>query len=207
MQNYTTYLTKEKLQEDPNAPIVYLIHGRAGNFDVMWTFRRCIPETFSIMAPQAQIPDPVGGFSWWQVQPILADRKTANDEATKLLNFFKEYEAKNNLKPKQRVAFGFSQGSAILSLILQQEPEFFTGVALLAGFVIEYGEADFQNKVLPRIFMAHGNEDQIVPIDKAYSSKERLEQWGFPVEFHEDAVGHKVGAPGMRALTNWMQSI
>ena len=55
---------------DASAPLLYMVHGRAGNIEVMWAFRRTAPETFSLLSVEAPQPDPVGGYSWWQVEPV-----------------------------------------------------------------------------------------------------------------------------------------
>lgn len=46
-------------------PTAVLIHGRAGTEDVLWVFRRAIPQGWLIVTPRALYPDPnEGGYSW-----------------------------------------------------------------------------------------------------------------------------------------------
>ncbi len=199
---------KIRLSDDPTAPLVYLVHGRAGNHDVMWAFRRCIPEACSIIAPQAPLPDNAGGFSWWDIGTTSA-REGSERAASILLEFMNAAESFYRLKPRTRLACGFSQGAGLLSAVIQREA-CFAGVGLLAGFVVETAPSN----PLPRgpggqptaVFMAHGTDDEIVPVEKARAGRDHLLSYGFPVEYVEDPVGHKVGTGAMKALTRWFSS-
>jgi len=48
--------------------------------------------------------------------------------------------------------------------------------------------------------VAHGTQDQLVPIDRARTSIELLEQAGAQVTYCEDEVGHKLSA---NACVRW----
>ena len=190
---------------DPSAPLLFLVHGRAGNKDVMWAFARSVPESWGIIAPQAPLSDPVGGYSWW-----LVDSPTRSQEieqaATALRSFILEHaEARN---APIRIAAGFSQGAGLLSLLLQREPEFFKGVALLAGFVLKPTSVpDACNQQHARVFVGHGSLDETVSIQSAINGVEQLRAQGFSVEFHQDPVGHKVGSISMRAFKEFLRSL
>lgn len=208
IQEYAGIQSKAALRTDVTAPILYMVHGRAGTHDVMWAFRRTAPETFSLVAPQASVPDPIGGFSWWQVvpQPDPIDVSLARSET--LLSFCREFEKSNSLNPTVRLAIGFSQGAALLSLAMQKAPAYFHGVGLLAGFVLEHPEKIASPDPLTEaeVFMAHGSEDEVVPIERARSGYRLLSGSGVEVVFYKDPVGHKVGTTGMRAMKEWLHS-
>ncbi len=168
----------------------------------MWAFRRCIPDHFHIIAPQAFLDDPIGGHSWWQVADTSTGKADALAAAAKLKVFMIEALSNYGILPKCCLALGFSQGAGLLSVLIQQDSSFFAGVGLLAGFVIE-GEV----KSVPHqtsVFMAHGVRDSTVSLAKAKAGADFLRGFGFKVEFHEDDVEHKVGATGMRKLKEWV---
>ncbi len=197
---------KTDLTPDPEAPLVYLVHGRAGNFDVMWTFKRAIGNSCNIIAPQAFIPenltsDTAGGFSWWLLNKEADNRGAINAAAARLVDFMDQAEDLYNLNPRKRIAFGFSQGAALLSLIAQQKPEKFDAMAMLAGFVVE--SVVEKDKNLPNLFMAHGTKDQIIDISLSQKGRAFLEESGYSVEYHSEETTHKVGSKSMRELTAW----
>lgn len=198
---------KLELGGDASAPLAFLVHGRAGNFDVMWTFRRCLPEGSNIIAPQAFLNDAIGGYSWWSVNPTSPglDDAAVDAAAAKLREFIERSIEFYKLSPSKIFALGFSQGAGLLSIMLQRDPAFFSGAALLAGFVVKQPET--ARKPSTKVFIGHGSEDEVVPIDKARRGAEFLKGRGFDVAYTEDPVGHKVGAAAVRELKSWLAGL
>jgi phospholipase/carboxylesterase len=194
-----------ELAPDPTAPLYLLVHGRAGNFQVMSTFRRAIPEGCTVILPQAPLVDPIGGFSWWQVAEATQEERFQHVESAsaQLLEFLTKVEKLHHLKPTKRIAFGFSQGAALLSWAFHREPHTFAGIALLAGFIFELPFNKDLHLTLPQIFVAHGTIDDTVPVTQARRGVEYLKAQGLSVEYHEDEVGHKIGSAALRALKEW----
>jgi predicted esterase len=189
--------------QDPQAPLVFLIHGRAGSLDVMWAFRRCIPDHFSVIAPQAPLVDPLGGWSWWEVKEGHREELTSAVSALGLLReFMLRSIAFYNLTPPKRLAFGFSQGAGLLSLMLQRPENQFDGVAMLAGFVMRDPQPVKVRDT--KILMVHGQRDETVPLDLAKKGQEHLKSIGYTVDFADDPVGHKIGPNGVRTLREWV---
>ena len=75
-------------------------------------------------------------------------------------------------------------------------------MGVLAGFVPSGLDELVLKKPLAgkNVFVAHGTQDQQVPIDRARASIELLEQAGAQVTYCEDEVGHKLSANCLRAL-------
>jgi predicted esterase len=183
-----------------DAPLVLMVHGRAGKLGVMSTFMRMIPDTAHVIQVQAPEPDEDGGFSWWDIRHKADPARGARQIEQFLVKVLPEL----GITPSKTVAFGYSQGGCVLSYLLLSGWASLSGLALLASFVMVPEEVpSFQGRSLPAIFWAHGETDPIVPVEKARKGVLYLESLGLPVEFHLDAVGHKVGTTGMRALKEW----
>lgn len=157
------------------------------------------------MAVQAPLPDKLGGYSWWDVSEKQEVADLIKVPSVTLLPFISNFMQKYSLKPSKLSALGFSQGAGLLSLCMQLEPARFKAVAFLAGFVVELDQS-VRAESLPEVFIAHGIQDQAVPIGKAKRAEEFLRQRGHPVTYVQDSVGHKVGTQGMRALKDWLAS-
>jgi len=167
----------------------------------MWAFRRTLPESWNIIAVQAPIADPVGGFSWWLVDPAPVSLLEVACAASDLVfKFLHAALAHYKLAPQFMVAMGFSQGAGTLSVLVQRHPALFSGVGLLAGFVVETAPIEAQLIPAPNILIAHGAEDQVVPVQTARKGAEYLKARGAKVQMIEDPVGHKIGTGAMRAL-------
>ena len=56
-----------------------------------------------------------------------------------------------------------------------------------------------------RVFVAHGNQDELVPVERARRSVELLKQAGARVTYCEHQVGHKLGAACFRSLQTFFR--
>lgn len=190
----------------PSAPLVVLVHGRAGTAEVMWAFDRLIPPEVSVVSFQAFLPDALGGYSWWDMaspDPLEPAILRARD---KFMFAFERYVELNNLRPRKTVALGFSQGSALLSASVLTGALLIDGLGVLAGFLYKGGDVPAITSN-PDVFIAHGSNDEVISVAKARKGVDRLRALGLSVEYVEEEVGHKVGIQGTRALKEWLTRV
>lgn len=205
-------------------PVVLLVHGRAGNDSLMWTFSKTFAKHKPItITPQAVLDDPLGGFSWWEVEPRGSPPLSAKEGLAKLLpaiirleQFVRALPAVYSADPSRVHAVGFSQGAALVAALSLKSPRCFSSVAMLAGFlprvVIEsdsYISSKFTSgaEKPPPYFIYHGTKDEILPLEKANYAKSHLETLGAKVTFYTEEVGHKVGSQGMKELARWFDQV
>ena len=117
-------------------------------------------------------------------------------------NFVRLY----SLRPERVIGMGFSQGSVLLSAVALRGFVEFDGIAVLAGFVFQ-PETPLTIAKVPSVFIAHGTEDQTIPVSQARDGVETLRGLGVPVQYIEEEVGHKIGIQGTRALKAWIGSV
>jgi len=90
---------------------------------------------------------------------------------------------------------GFSQGGAIVLQTALRYPKKLAGVLALSTYLPLSSklptEKSKANQDIP-IFMAHGTQDPVIPLEKAKLSREVLEQLGYQVEWHEYPMPHSV---------------
>jgi len=113
-------------------------------------------------------------------------------------------------KGKKIVLAGFSQGGAIVLQTALRHPERLAGVLALSTYLplaatLEK-ERSAANKDLP-IFMAHGQFDDIIPIDRAKRSHEVLERLGYPVTWKDYPMPHSVCAPEIEDISRFLSRI
>lgn len=195
-----------RVAPDRTAPLVVLVHGRAGDARVMWTFDRLIPHGCSVVSFEAFLPDEKGGFSWWDVNDRDSLESAILRARDRLQFALERYIELEKLEPKGMVALGFSQGGVLLSAAMLTGSIKLDGLAILAGVVSKAGD---QGGVVgaPEILIAHGTADEIVPIESARKGADRLREMGLRVVYVEEPVGHKVGVEGTRALREWLKRI
>jgi phospholipase/carboxylesterase len=103
--------------------------------------------------------------------------------------------AEQQLPPERIVLAGFSQGGAIVLHTALRHPRRLAGVLALSTYLPLAGaveaERNAANGDLP-IFMAHGEYDDIIPLQRAEQSRQALARLGYPVEWRTYAMPHSV---------------
>ena len=187
-------------------PTIVMIHGHLGNEDVMWIFRRTLPQEWLVVAPRAILKDGENSFSWHPRQqgewPSLGMFDTAVD---KLLQFIDTLPKTYDADPEQIYLMGFSQGAATAFALAIREPERFQGIASLVGFMPQRVEDAIDNARLADlpVFMAVGTEDDRVPLEIAREAGKAVRAMGAFLAYREYDTGHKLNGDGMRKLKQW----
>jgi len=95
------------------------------------------------------------------------------------------------------VLAGFSQGGAIALQTGLRSPERLAGVIALSTYLplsaALMAEQSDASRGIP-LFMAHGQHDDLIPIERALTSREQLAQLGCAVEWHDYPMPHAVCA-------------
>jgi len=119
-------------------------------------------------------------------------------------------EKKRGFKADQIVLAGFSQGGAIVLQTALRYPERLAGVMALSTYVpiasslaAERNEA---NQDVP-IFMAHGQFDDLIPIDRAKRSRDLLEKLGYSVTWKDYPMPHAVCAEEIGDIARFLVRI
>lgn len=186
-------------------PTAVLLHGRIGDEEVMWVFRKTIPKPWLVVAPRAPLAEQ--GLYSWQIQ-TAADRwpdLTAFRPAVDALSrFLRAMPRLHNADPDRLYLMGFSQGAAVAWAVALSRPELVRGVAGLVGFAPSAPTGDIGGALRGTpVFMAVGTEDPTIPYAQSQLAADLLRHAGADLEYHEYPTGHKLSAAGMHDLRNW----
>lgn len=194
-------------KDELTSRLFILLHGWTGDEDSMWIFSSKLPQGSLLLSPRGLFPAPMGGYSWCGTltKPCLEveDFKTAVEKLHDLIN-----GGGFNTHSGSRVSLvGFSQGAALAYVYALIYPQEVKSVAGLSGFLPEKSEALLANKPLAGfpVFMAHGSQDQLVPVEKSRAAARMFTQAGAMVHYCEDDVGHKLSATCFRSLESFFQ--
>ena len=196
----------------PNGPGPYptavLLHGRLGNEDVMWVFRRVVPRPWLVVAPRAILPEGTAGFSW-HLQPRghwseLAAFDPAVDALTRFLTALPRLY---NADPDRLYLIGFSQGAAVSFAAALRNPTLARGIAGMVGFVPRVAPEAVAGRLsgLP-VFMAAGEQDATVPPEESRRAAAVLRAAGADLEYREYPTEHKMTAAALDDLQVWLQA-
>ncbi len=195
---------------EPPARLMLMLHGWTGDENSMWVFGRDLPPNDLLLAPRAPHAAQPGGYSWRPYIEGTYGQPSAGmmrPSAEALIRLVDEYSASVGVDAAQFDALGFSQGAAMANLLALLYPQRIRRVGVLAGFVP--GGLDELAAARPLagkpFFVAHGTQDELVPIERARQSIALLETAGAQVTYCQAEVGHKVSADCMRALKKFFQ--
>jgi phospholipase/carboxylesterase len=108
------------------------------------------------------------------------------------------------------VLAGFSQGGAIaLQAGLRHKDRLGAIVALSTYLPLEDSldrEASAANKAAP-IFMAHGTQDPVIPLQLAEKSQQALRARGYDVQWHTYPMPHSVSAEEVQDLASFLAGV
>ncbi|MBI5825723.1 MAG: hypothetical protein HZB18_16975 [Chloroflexi bacterium] len=193
-----------------NPRLLVMIHGWTGDENSMWVFTRRLPSDYWMIAPRAPHPAESSGFSWRPPQPLTDGRPSLEmlyPAAEALINLIDGYSASVKLEARQFDLMGFSQGGAMVNLMGMLYPQRVRKMGVLASFLPSGLDEYIAKKALAGkdIFVAHGTQDKLIPVERARASMALLEQAGAQVTYCEDEVGHKLSANCLRALEVYLQ--
>lgn len=119
-------------------------------------------------------------------------------------------ERERGVPPGRTVLAGFSQGCAMALLTGLRHGHRLAGIAGLSGYLplaaATAGERSAANVATP-IFLGHGQQDEVVAVERGRASRDLLEQQGCTVEWHEYPIGHTLSAPEIADFNRWLLQV
>jgi phospholipase/carboxylesterase len=138
--------------------------------------------------------------AWYDIKGL--DRKAAEDvtgflDADAQIRRLIAREVERGIPTNRIVLAGFSQGGAVSLYTAVRFPEGLAGVMALSCYFPR--ESSFNAERAPAnnstpIFMAHGQEDTVLPLAMGVQARNFLKAQGYLVGWHEYPMGHAVCA-------------
>jgi phospholipase/carboxylesterase len=120
---------------------------------------------------------------------------------------FMAREKERGIASNKIVLAGFSQGGAIALQTGLRHSEPLAGILALSTYLALAeslaAESTAVNKSIP-IFMAHGTEDPVVPIELAETSRDTLKSHGYNVRWTDYPMPHSVCMEEVAAIGEWL---
>jgi phospholipase/carboxylesterase len=205
-------------QSAPRASIIWLHGLGADGFD----FVPLVRELQALGAPPARYVFPHaperpvtvnGGYvmrAWYDVlgpQIDLREDAEGIHQSQSQVQALIEREVGRGTARSRIVLAGFSQGGAITLQTGLRLREPLAGLVVLSGYLplasTAAAEVSAAARTVP-IFMGHGRQDTVIPIDRATASRDALSGLGFWVQWHEYAIPHSVSEDEMRDLARFL---
>ena len=190
------------------AHLLLLVHGLTGDENSMWMLVRNLPPEYSILAPRGLFQAKAGGYTWragghdFQGFPSDSDLVPAAQALTK---FVDEWRGSAGMALDPFDMIGFSQGAGMVYLLGLLFPARIGRFASLSGFLPEGAQVAGKGSRLAgkEIFVAHGRQDEMVPVERARRDVALLKEWGARATYCESDAGHKVSRECLLALESF----
>jgi phospholipase/carboxylesterase len=114
------------------------------------------------------------------------------------------------IAPERIIVAGFSQGGAIALYTGLRYASTLGGIIALSAYLPMQQrlqqEAAAVNHDTP-IFMAHGLQDDVIPVQFGLQTRSLLQQHGYRVQWHDYAMGHSVCREEIHDISSWLGSV
>jgi phospholipase/carboxylesterase len=119
-------------------------------------------------------------------------------------------EAARGIAPERTVLMGFSQGCAMTLLAGLRAPQRLAGLVGLSGYLplaaSTAAERSDANQLVP-LFLAHGQQDPVVPLARGVAARDALQALGYDIEWHQYPMEHSVCPQEITDLNRWLLKI
>ena len=174
--------------EKPKNAII-LCHGYGGDgkdISILANYwKTFLPQTMFICpdAPEKCSVSP-NGFQWFDLtnespDQILLKSILAETKLNKLIN---EVKAKNNLSSEQIILSGFSQGCMIILQTALKRKDKINSIIGYSGKIINIKHLEKNIVSRPKIFLMHGDKDQVVPVNHLLEAKDFFNKNNYLIE-------------------------
>ncbi|MEN9917443.1 MAG: hypothetical protein RLY40_1382 [Pseudomonadota bacterium] len=203
--------------QSPSASIICL-HGLGASGHDSANMARAVALStgFRFVFPHAPVR-PVslnGGMempAWYDIHGLTfgspEDEQGIRTAAQSLFDLMQK-EMARGIPANRIVLAGFSQGGAMALYTALRYPHALAGILALSTYLPLHHflekEASDANKTTP-IFMAHGDEDNVVVPALGEFSYNCLKKLAYPVQFNRYPIGHSVCPQEIMDITQWLQ--
>jgi phospholipase/carboxylesterase len=150
--------------------------------------------------------------AWYDIIEISAVERKVDEtgirESQRAIEALIEREISRGIPANKIVLAGFSQGGAIALQTGLRYEQALAGILALSTYLplaatLE-SEASSANRAIP-IFMAHGEQDNVIPISIAENSFKELGRLGYKADWHEYPMPHSVSMEEIENIGAWLR--
>ena len=151
--------------------------------------------------------------AWYDI--IGIDRQSRQDEAgirgsDAAIRALIRRENERGIPAERVVLAGFSQGAAMALFSGTRYPEKLAGLMGLSGYMVLAPKFDAErtneNQTVP-IFLAHGTQDPVVPLQLGEDTHQLLETTQYSVEWHTYPMPHSVCPQEIADIAEWLRRV
>ncbi len=202
------------LKKSDKTPVIILLHGYGSSEEDLFGLAKSFDERFLTFALRAPYTAQGQGYCWYKLdilpdKRMMQDYKQLQESKAKIFSFIsnacKAYKADST----QVFILGFSQGSIMAYDIALSKPDKIKGIMALSGKLldetkkIKFDAAKLGNV---KIFIAHGNMDNVIDIKEAEAADKFLQNPKKNVTFKTYQMPHSINGKELNDIKAWLIS-
>lgn len=203
------YLVREPKVNSAKKKAIILLHGVGSNEQDLFSLASQLPDDFLVISPRGPFTLGAGRYAWYNVD--FSTGKPIFDAAQELSS--REIIGKFVAQVKQKYQVneiylgGFSQGAIMSYSIGLLDPKEVQGIISLSGrLLVEVRPLITKNGDLQKlkVFVAHGKQDNTLPIHYAREAKTYLEKLEVQLTYKEYELGHQINSTVIQDMNAWL---
>lgn len=201
---------EKTIGQPPHQRLLLLVHGYGAHENDLIGIADALPGSHHVLSLRAPLALPWGGFAWYPIYPsgsgFSSDLEAAKSVLDSLEVAIPKWCHEKGVDLGKVTLLGFSQGSILSQALLFRKPEWFEAVIGLSGYL----NKDLLPDQVPQairgtnIYLTHGTEDEVIPVDWARKSREAYESMKIPHTYREYAIGHGIHPQGVEDVAKWL---
>lgn len=217
MQKADLSLVHEVLEPQNNQnkpPLLLMLHGYGSHEQDLFSMAPMLNQKFFIVSARAPIALPWGGFAWYDIDfgqtagTKRSDIGQAKESVQKIKTFIGELVESYNVDGRNIWLMGFSQGCILSYSLILNYPQLFKGGVALSGYILKEIVPEHYKPELYSgldLFISHGTQDEVLPVEWARQVPEVLKQLNIPHVYKEYPIGHGISPQCFDDLKKWLE--
>jgi phospholipase/carboxylesterase len=208
LHHLTRFPAAHSSRADSVYPTILALHGRGSNEHDLLGLAPYLPQEFLWISPRGVFTLGPGSFEWFQITQIGKPDPTRLQNALQTIDAFIDEIVESYPVDKNKLyLLGFSQGSIVSMSYALTKPQRVTGVVAQSGYIpheagLQIDEANIKGKPF---ILAHGIQDDLLPVDWARQSRDTLQRLEVDLEYHEFDMGHQVSEESLAVINTWLE--
>ncbi|KGR80024.1 alpha/beta hydrolase [Ureibacillus manganicus] len=204
--NFIYTISKPTNQKRDKHPAIFIMHGMGSNENDLPGIVQELKDDYLIFSLRGPISQPPG-YAFFTIERIgLPHQEPFERVLQEIQDFIEEAKREFAIDEKGIYLLGFSQGAILSQSLANIMGNRLAGIVALSGYLPEIVETmNHQPMTGLRVFIAHGEQDHIIPFSWSEKSKQHFEGKGAEVTYHTYTGGHFITQEVVNHIMNYFK--
>jgi phospholipase/carboxylesterase len=189
-------------------PTILALHGRGSNEQDLIGLASHFSNDLLWISPRGPHKLGIDSYEWYRVRIIgRPDPEQVASALETLDHFIDEILTAYPIDPQKLFLLGFSQGSLLSMCYALEHPLRVAGVIAQSGYIPSHINLEINEKAVKdkAFILTHGQQDTMIPIDWAHTSRDFLQSLGIYLSYYEFQMGHSVSLDSLEVISTWLE--